>query len=181
MTSVSLQTIYHTIILVSPESLRAHVKIMLLAYNRIQWLYSPSFTLSISSLSPSQWYPFLYRTCFILLFIIVEVYIHYSKCFCHGILPVTIFPYSFSPTPYCSTAFSAFHCLLPTQTWWVLLLSSLYHSVFFSFLLLVFPNSSFIQNILYVCIYYHACIQLYVLYFGSITHIWEKTCKLCLF
>jgi hypothetical protein len=88
-------------------------------------------------------------------------------------------PLPFSPTSYYSTAFSTYCCILylhPCNAFWYCLLSIILFS---------FPSSPEfhrIVSLLQTCstynFVYHVCFV--YLSFGSIFHIWEKTCNLFL-
>jgi hypothetical protein len=90
------------------------IEITSIIFTLFYLLHLPSF---------SHYYPPLNITCITSLSFIVLVSLHYLEGFCLGILPVNILYFSqsnplyysslsFTPTSYCSTVFSVFHCAL---------------------------------------------------------------------
>jgi hypothetical protein len=71
-------------------------------------------------------------------------------------------------------------CPLPAQMWCFMILLMLYNSLFLSLLPQVPQSISTVANVFYIWVCIWSCLFLCIcLSFGSIFHVWEKTCGLC--
>jgi hypothetical protein len=96
----------------------------------------------------------------------------------HSTSSITL-PYSFiSHTPF--KQISTHILPLPSQMLCFMILLMLYHSLFLSVSAWVPQSRSTITNIVYIWVCVGSCLLLCIcLWFGSIFHLWEKTCGFC--
>jgi hypothetical protein len=68
----------------------------------------------------------------------------------------------------------------PVQMWCMSILLTLYHSLFLSLLFWVPEWFHCYKCVLHMSVYMIMFVFVYMFIFGSVFHIWEKTCSLCL-